>query len=168
MKLRASLLPSLLATLAVCCAASGCRSVNDERIIAMPVRLTFHTVGDWIAHGVAGAGAYKIYNRAKRIPADYPYTALDATGFGGVMIIGDVNGEYAAVDVACPVEAMADVTVQVPEGELYAQCPKCGSTYELFTNCGYPRSGLAAERGYALTRYRVAYGGPSEYMVVTR
>lgn len=147
---------------------SSCHTVNDERIPAMPVRLTFHTQGDWIVHGVAGAGDYKIYNRVKGIPVDYPYTALDATGYGGVMVVCDVSGEYAAVDVACPVEASPDVTVYVPKGELYAQCPKCGSTFEVFSNCGYPRTGLAAERGYALTRYHVSYGGSNEYIVVTR
>lgn len=150
---------------------SACNSVDDNRIPYADVHLTFHTVGDWNIYGVKGSAADSrryIFNQKEHVPSDFPYTVLDRTGFGGILLVTDVIGETLAFDLACPYECRANVRVEVPQGELYAQCPECGSTYDVFTNFGKPRSGPAADKGYSLTRYSVISGGATEYRVVTR
>lgn len=148
--------------------AASCDSVDDNRLPAMPVRLTFRTQAEWITYGINSACQAKSFVKQLRLPSNFPYTALDETGYGGLLLVGDINGDYAAMDLSCPVESRPDIRVKVPDGKLYAECPMCGSTYEIYTNVGMPRSGMAAEQGYALTRYHVRMGGVGEYIVVTR
>ena len=104
--MRKSLLLSLLIVIATI--ITGCHSVDDNRIPYSEVHLTFHTVGDWNIYGVKGAAADHrsyIFTRTERIPADFPYTALDRTGYGGLLLVTDVIGELVAYDLACPYEA---------------------------------------------------------------
>lgn len=162
---------SLLLTLVASWISCGCNSVDDNRIPYAEVHLTFHTVGDWNIYGVKGSAADSrsyIFTTKEHIPADFPYTVLERTGFGGLLLVTDVIGETLAFDLACPYECRANVRVEVPAGELFAQCPVCGSTYDVFTNFGKPRSGPAADKGYSMTRYSVVSGGATEYRVVTR
>ena len=167
--MRKSLLLSLLIVIATI--ITGCHSVDDNRIPYSEVHLTFHTVGDWNIYGVKGAAADHrsyIFTRTERIPADFPYTALDRTGYGGLLLVTDVIGELVAYDLAGPYEARPNIRVTVPNGQLKAECPVCGSTYDIFTNYGKPSSGPAADKGYSLTRYSVVSGGATEYRVITR
>lgn len=154
--------------LAVMIALVGCHHLDTNRIPPAPVRLTFYSVAEWNVYGVAGALNHKRYIKENRVPADYPYTALTQTGFGGVLIVGDVLGAPRAYDLACPVECRADVRIVVDDEALNAYCPKCKSVYSIFTNYGQPLSGPAAEMGYGLQQYYVGAGGQGEYMVVTR
>lgn len=160
------------AVLAACGAAfTACDSVNDDRIPYAEVYLNFPTVADWNIHGVKGdAAAYNIYvyQGNTKIPSNFPYTDLDRTGYGGLLLVNDVMGNSLAYDLACPVEARPLVRLHVPSGQVYAECEMCGSTYEIFTNYGMPRSGPAADKGYALKRYSVTSGGALNYKVVTR
>lgn len=154
-------------------AMAACDTVDDDRIPYAPVHLSFATVADWLQWGVAEESAGHrtyIYVQGSRLntPAGYPYKAADATGYGGLLLVTDVLGAPVAYDLSCPYEARPDVRIEVPHDELFAECPKCGSTYDVFTNHGYPLSGPAAERGYALQRYSVTSGGALEYRVVTR
>lgn len=148
--------------------ATGCHSVDDERIPYSEVHLTFKTIGEWDKYGVAGAATSKPFIKSSRQPIGFPYSDMDRTGYGGLLLTNDALGDLVVYDLACPYEARPTVRVEVPQGKPYAECPECGSTYEIFTNHGYPRSGPAAERGYALKRYSVHYGGALEYLVVTR
>lgn len=134
----------------------------------MQVYVPFTTVGDWNIYGVPGAGSYRYFIKENRQPSNYPYTALSATGFGGVLLVGDVHGRPVAYDMACPVECRADVRVRVVEESLVAECPQCHSTYDIVTNYGYPLSGPAAEYAYGLQRYYVADGRNGEYRVIVR
>lgn len=173
MAMAARLLSPLLAAAVMCVVASGCDSVDDNRIPYCEVHLTFHTVADWNVHGIKGDAAdYGRYiyvpSSGLRVPATFPYTDLDRTGYGGLLLVNDVLGDCRAYDLACPVEVNPNVRVTVPAGELYAECPECGSTYDIYTNHGNPRSGPAAERGYGLQRYSVTSGGALSYRVVTR
>lgn len=147
---------------------AGCQSVDDERIPYSDVRLTFDTQGKWDIYGVGGAAESKRFIKSSRIPAGFPYTDIDRTGYGGLLLVRDALNEVVAYDLACPYEIRPNVRVSVPAGATYAECEGCGSTFEIFTNHGYPRSGPAAERGYALKRYSVVYGGALDYLVVTR
>lgn len=147
---------------------SACHSIDDDRIPPVNVYLNFNTVGDWTLYGVPGAGSYREFIKANRVPSGYPYSALSATGFGGVLLVGDVHSQPVAYDLACPVECRSDVRIKVDTESLTAECPQCHSVYDIVTNYGYPLSGKAAEKGYGLQRYRVSPGNNGEYMVVTR
>ena len=151
----------------------ACDSVDDDRIPYAPVHLSFSTIADWHTWGIAEESAgwrRYIYRPGTRdnIPAGYPYKGVDATGYGGVLLVTDALGNPVAYDLACPYEARPEVRIEVPDDELFARCPKCGSTYDIFTNHGNPRTGPAADRHYGLKRYSVVSGGALEYRVVTR
>lgn len=159
--------------LALILSLTGCDSVNDNRIPYAEVYLSFPTVADWNVHGLKGDAAdYGIYiyrpQSGTRVPVSFPFNDLSRTGFGGLLLVNDVMGNTLAYDLACPVEASIAYTLTVPDGELYAECKHCGSTYDIYTNHGNPRSGPAADRGFGLTRYHVTSGGTLNYKVVTR
>lgn len=144
----------------------SCDKLDDDRIPPAPVRISFTTVGDWNTFGIGGALDSRIFIKENLEPAGYHYTALSATGFGGVIIVGDVNGTSAAYDLACPVERKRDVRIFVNKKEMVGECPECHSTYDIFSLGGYPLTGVAADKGYGLRRYNVG-PGRSEYMIVT-
>ena len=162
----------LLLILAAVLSLFGCSdSVDDNRIPYCEVHLTFKTVGDWNLYGVKGDAAdycRYINTPALRIPAEFPYTALDRTGYGGLLIVTDILGDLHVYDLSCPYECSPQIRVEIPSGELHARCPSCGSTYEIFSNGGMPVSGPAASRGYGLQRYSITSGGALSYRVVTR
>ena len=148
-------------------AASACDSVDDDRIPVMPVQITFNTIAEWNIYGVGGAMDYRRFIRDERIPANYPYTAMTYTGFGGVLLTCDVLGNPMAFDLACPVERKQSVRVQINRDEYVAECPVCHSTYDVFSRPGTPLSGPAANDGYALRRYRVGPSQGGAYMLIS-
>ncbi len=157
-----------LACAALALAAAACHHVDDDRIPPVPVRVAFNTIGDWHTYGVSGVSSPRIFRVADRLPAGFPYTALSYTGFGGIIMVGDIHGRPVAYDLACPVEVKPTVRVQYVEDDMTAECPVCHSVYELVTNYGNPIAGPAAQRGYALQRYSVIPGLQGEYMLITR
>lgn len=159
---------SLILSLAITVIASACHSVDDDRIPPVAVYVPFATQADWTVYGVAGATSWRCFVKSLREPANYPYSALSQTGFGGVLLVSDIHGDPVAYDLACPYECKADIRVVVDQQLQRARCPKCGSVYDIFTNYGYPVGGPSAERGYALQRYHVGQGGQNEFKVITR
>ncbi|MDE6801556.1 MAG: TFIIB-type zinc ribbon-containing protein [Muribaculaceae bacterium] len=157
-----------LCILTILMALTACHHLDDQRIPPAPVRLQFYTVAEWTTYGVVGAMSHRRYIKEQRVPSNFPYTALSQTGFGGLLIVGDILGAPRAYDLACPVECKADVRIVVDEEALNAFCPKCGSIYSVFSNYGQPLSGPAAELGYGLQKYYVGAGSQGEYMIVTR
>ena len=147
-------------------AAGGCKHLDDDRIPPAPVHLVFNTVAEWNRYGVPGALAHKRFIKSERVPGDFPYTALSQTGFGGLLIVGDILGAPRAYDLACPVECRADVRIVVDDEASKAYCPKCKSVYDIFTNYGQPLSGPALEFDYGLRKYYIGAGDRGEYMVV--
>lgn len=145
---------------------TGCHHLDDDRIPPYPVNITFHSVADWNFYGVGGAMDYRYFILSDRVPSGFPYAASSATGFGGVLLVCDVNGTPLAYDMACPVECRNTVRVRIDDESLTAQCPVCHSTYDIFNLGGHPLSGIAAERGYGLRRYVVSPGLSSVYMVI--
>lgn len=135
----------------------------------MPVNIPFANVGIWNTYGVGGALETRRFIRSdkERVPADFPYTVSMYTGYGGVLLASDYNGNPVAYDLACPVECRRDVRVTLDEEMLAAVCPVCHSAYSIFENYGHPISGPAAEKGYGLTRYLVS-PGLCDYYVITR
>lgn len=146
---------------------AGCDSVNDDRVPVRPVQIAFGTVAEWNIYGVGGALDYRRFIRDERIPANYPYTANTFTGFGGVLLTCDVLGNPKAFDLSCPVECKQTVRVEVNTDEYVAECPVCHSTYDVFSLPGTPLSGPAADKGYALRRYRVGPSQGGAYMLIS-
>ncbi len=166
---------ALAATVAILSLA-GCHDVDSDRIPLAAVRIPFTTIGDWHAYGIAGAATSRRFIRETGSPTEppgYPYTAMTATGYGGVLLVGtfSYSGDPqltppAAFDLSCPVEARRDIRVVADSDQGYARCPKCGSTYDIFQGNGMPLSGPAAQQRYGLRRYRVVGGTGSEYVVI--
>lgn len=151
-------------------ALGGCSSVDNKRTPPAPVRIAFPTEAEWRLWGTPAATDYRtfIFNANERVPANFPWTALTHTGYGGVLLVSDVMGTPVAFDLSCPVENRADVRVAVDTETNQAVCPVCKSRYEVFSNFGIPLSGRAHDLGYALTRYNVGPGQGGEYRVITR
>lgn len=157
----------------VCAVLSGCKHLDDDRIPYVPVLIEFSTVGVWDQYGVSGAAQNKEFLLSNRAtlnkPAGFPFNANSATGFGGVMLVTDYDGQYQAYDMACPVECRSNIRI-VPvdnSGKPCAECPECHSKYDIY-RWGGPISGPAARKGngYGLTRYRVLPGASGIYMVI--
>lgn len=149
---------------------SACNHIDDDRIPPAPVYIAFQSVAEWERYGVAGATDFRRFIKAERIPDDYPYAALTETGYGGVLLVSDLMGECRAYDLSCPVEARANIRVEVDTESNIAFCPTCGSIYDIYSNFGTPLSGPAIDRGYGLRRYRVSAPMPSTipYRIITR
>jgi hypothetical protein len=149
---------------------SSCERINFERIPPSSVRLSFDTAAEWQMYGTPGALDHKnfILSGNTRIPKNFPWTALTYTGYGGILLVGDITGAPYAYDLACPVEVQSDVRVEIDETNNEAVCPKCGSRFAVFTNYGIPISGEARKLKRGLRRFNVGAGSNGEYMLVTR
>lgn len=147
-------LRALLGIAAVLCMAS-CDSIEDDRIPESVVRIDLSVAGQWDVYGVHAVPDYRRFIRQNREPANFPYTDLTYTGYGGVLLVADINGVPQAYDLSCPVEARRDVRISVDTEKLQAVCDKCGSRYDIFSNYGYPISGQATTMKYGLKHYQV-------------
>lgn len=153
----------------------SCNSVDDERIPRMPVNISLADAGTWNTYGVSGFGMSQrfILTQTLREPSGFPYSAVSATGYGGVLLINGMDAYTAdtnvplAYDLSCPVEMKQSVRVEV-EGELYhAVCPVCGSIYDVTMGGGAPLSGPAAtgKHKYGLRRYSCYPTGTGGYII---
>lgn len=145
---------------------SGCETINDDRIPVSAVNIPFVNEAQWNLCGVSAAMDWQYFIRNKRIPSDYAYTASCTTGYGGVLLVCDVLGNPAAYDLACPVERSSSVRLFINTDDMVAECPQCGSTYDVFSLSGHPLSGTAADKGYGLKCYHVGYGSV-DYMLIS-
>lgn len=132
---------------AVTLSLAGCEHLDSNRIPWAEVRIAFDTPAQWETYGVAGAMDHRRFIKADRQPANYPYTSLTYTGFGGVLLVSDVQGVPQAYDLACPVEMSYKVRVSINPATHLAECPECHSTYDVFINNGASITGIAAQRG---------------------
>lgn len=147
--------------------AVACNTVDDDRIPYAPVRISFSTQAMWETFGVTGAVQSRSFVRDQGLPAGFPYTDLTYTGFGGVLLCGDIHGNAVAYDLACPVERSRTTLIIVDQDAVNAFCPKCGSIYDIYANFGIPLAGEAAQRGYALKRYSVSQGTQTDYRLIS-
>lgn len=166
MRILFKILPAIL-----CIVLSSCdKEVNDERIPPVSVNIELNNQGLWDTYGVHGYGQYRIFIKVDKIPADFPYTAMSYTGFGGVLLIsGYANGDYnspLAYDLACPVEAKQTTRVGIDSDTFEAVCPVCGSHYDVCEGEGRPVSGRALELNYGMQRYRVVASSLGGYTIV--
>lgn len=154
---------------------SGCHSVDDDRIPAMPVNISLADAGIWNTYGVFGFGQNRrfIISQTTREPFGFPYTEASATGFGGILLISGLD-PYTGIadlplvyDLSCPVERSPSIRVEV-EPELYnAVCPVCGSVYDVTIGAGAPLAGPAAtgKVKYGLKRYSCYASGMGGFII---
>lgn len=158
---RCRLFMALLATVFL----SSCHSVDDTRLPTAPVNVVFNDPGVWSVYGIGGALQHKRFIKDEQIPAGFPYAAASYTGFGGLLLVGDFTGQPVVYDLACPVECRRDVRVAVDDDLHIAACPVCHSTYAIYESYGHPLSGIAADRGYGLTHYRIMPTATGGYQI---
>lgn len=151
------------------CMITSCESVNDERIPPVAVYIDLSNQGTWDTYGVHGYGQNTRFIKQERIPANYPYSTLTYTGFGGVLLIsgrsGDDYNSPLAYDLACPVEAKNNVRLSIDRQTFEAYCPKCHSRFDVCENNGAPISGEALSRNYGLQRYKVNRAQMGGYII---
>ena len=158
---------AMLVVPAAAAALGGCHHIDNHRLHVAYVNVTFLTQADWDFYGVSGAGQHKIFNVKDRVPANFPYTAMSATGVGGILLCTTYLTQPVAYDLACPVECRADVRVFIND-DMKAECPRCHSLYDVFEGLGNPVGGPAAEQGYGLEVYRVGPGPQGECMMISK
>ena len=138
----------------------SCTEVSDNAVPAYPVSINLSTAGYWQTYGVHSPGAYRLFVKSDRIPANYPYTANTYTGFGGVMLVSDIyTNTPKAYDLSCPVECKSNVRIAIDEKTYEAVCASCGSRYDVMGGWGTPISGKALTRKVGLSRYSVVQKG---------
>ncbi|MDR2384380.1 MAG: (2Fe-2S)-binding protein [Tannerella sp.] len=98
----------------------------------------------------------------KAVPAYKTYTIKDVNlaqgesiGYGGVLVVHNMFGEYKAFDLSCPYETSQDVLVEVDDEVLYAVCPVCGTKYDVGTGNGAPNG----KSRHSLRIYNVIQNG---------
>ena len=163
---------------AVCVIASlamgGCKSVNNDVTPSVPVNLNLGSPDLWNTYGVEGFGNYRVFIKSLRVPADFPYSANSATGYGGVLLINGVNpftseaGVPMAYNLSCPVENSPDIRVSMQADGLVpvAVCPDCGSHYDVVERGGSPASGPALAEKRGLRRFECRPGPYGGYLIV--
>lgn len=171
---RKNSLRRILTSVVLGCVAAGffsaCDEIDFDRVPPTNVRVSFDTQPEWNLYGTPGALDHKtfILDGNYREPTDFPWTALTYTGYGGVLLVGDISGAPYAYDLACPVELKRDVRLKIDEEANEAYCPKCGSRFAVYTNYGSPISGEAKKLKRGLRRFNVGPGMNGEFMVISR
>ncbi len=157
---------SCLIPVALAVMTCACSHVDDERIPAASVNVELSSHGYWDIYGVHGLGQSKRFIKSERIPADFPFTAMTFTGFGGILLVTDLANQPLAYDLACPFEVSPTVRVDFNPDNLNAECPQCHSVYNVCEYQGSAVSGPAYERKYGLRRYRVLPAATGGYNIV--
>lgn len=130
----------------------ACSRIDSFRIPYFPVHIDLDNTGLWNTYGVSGVGTSRTFIRELKVPANFPYTQLTYTGYAGVLLICDINNEPLAYDLACPVEVSSNTRVFIND-KLEAECPVCGSRYNVIEAYGAPIYGPAVDKKYGLQRY---------------
>lgn len=132
-------------------------AVDSERIPFAPVHVDLSGQGTWDLYGVHGFGQGRMFIRtghsADQQPRDFHYNDLSATGFGGLLLVADLENQPLLYDLACPVERKTTVRIAYDRDTQIATCPECGSRYNVCEHFGSPVSGPAFERKWGLKRY---------------
>ena len=150
----------------VAVALAACTKVENHRIPYSSVNIALDNTGLWDTYGVHALGDCRIFNKSQKIPSNFAYTAMTFTGYGGVMLVAGVDNTPLAYDCCCPVECAPGITLFF-NSELEAECPTCGSRFDVINGTGSPLSGEAHEKAYGLTIYHAfpaSFGG----YVITR
>lgn len=135
-------------------ATTGCDHIDNKAVPSFTVRIDLGGYALWNAYGVGGMGEYRVFDRIKGIPANFPYNVNTYTGYGGVLLMMGIDGPLA-YDLSCPVERSHDITLSIDPENFEAVCPKCGSRYNPLTGAGGPVKGVAINSKLGMRSYRV-------------
>ena len=147
-------IPKLLAALALLVAASSCEHIDNKAVPSFNVRIDLGSFALWNTYGVNGMGDYRIFDRSKNLPANYPFNVNTYTGYGGVLLMMGLEAPMA-YDLSCPVEAAYNITLSINPENFEAVCPKCGSRYDPLMGAGGPVKGVAINNKVGMRQYRV-------------
>ena len=144
----------IAAVIALLTLASSCDRIDNKTIPSYTVHIDLSGYALWSVYGVNGMGDYRIFNRDKRIPANFPYSMNTYTGFGGVLLIMGIDGPLA-YDLSCPVEISQDVILSINASNFEAVCPRCNSHFDPLMGSGGPISGVAINNKVGMRQYHV-------------
>jgi len=159
---------SLIVLLGV--AITSCDKIDNKTLPNYSVRINLGDYGLWNTYGVHVLGDYRIFNRVKGLPSNFPYNVNTYTGFGGVLLFMGQDMQTGgpvplAFDMACPVEHDVNVTVSIDPTNLDAVCAKCGSHYDVLLGGGGPSSGMAVDYKVGLNVYKVRPTSSGGYII---
>lgn len=135
---------------------AGCEGTTFQSSVpAYPVRIVIDTkVGAFVHFQTTSLGSHLVVNKEGYfMDGKYilPTGAMDAWGYGGVVIYISSNG-YDAYDMACPYCAEKGSCSPCGINGAHAVCPECGEEYDLLSGVAVPTKGIAQE---ALRRLNV-------------
>ena len=134
--------------------ATSCDHINNKTVPSFTVRIDLGNNALWNVYGVSGMGDYRIFDRNKGIPSNFPYNVNTYTGYGGVLLMMGLE-EPLAYDLSCPVEASPNITLSISSDKFEAVCPTCGSHYDPLMGAGGPVKGVAINNKVGMRQYRV-------------
>lgn len=142
----------MMAAIALLC--SACDHIDNKAVPSFTVRIDLGSFALWNTYGVNGVGEYRIFNRDKNLPANFPYNVNTFTGYGGVLLMMGIDGPMA-YDLACPVEISQNITLSIDANTYEAICPSCKSHFNPLTGAGGPSSGVAVNNKLGMRQYHV-------------
>ena len=152
--MRVNRIISVFFALLVLSLGSGCDKIDNKTVPSFTVRIDLGNIALWNTYGVAGMGDYRIFNREKQLPSNFPYNVNTYTGYGGVLLMMGLEAPMA-YDLSCPVEVSRDVILSVNPDNYDAVCPRCGSRFNPLTGAGGPMSGVAINNKVGMRQYRI-------------
>ena len=133
----------------------GCEGTTFQSSVpTYPVHVVIDTRGLFVHFVETNANAYitvdanGYYENGKYVK---PTGAMDAWGYGGVVAYVSMNG-YVAFDLACPHCAGQGIKSPCVINSPYAECPRCGEQYDLYSGYAFPQKGISKE---ALRKYYI-------------
>lgn len=138
----------------------GCESPKDP-VIGYPVRFEVNTKTVFIDFTPQNINAYITLNKEgykENGVWKLPATAMDAWGYGGVVLYVSMVG-YVAFDLACPHCAAEGRRSPCEMNGIYAVCPHCGEEYEVASGYGFPCKGISKYAMHRIQDVRVSYNG---------
>ena len=133
---------------------SACEHIDNKTVPRYTVRIDLGSYAMWSTYGVNGVGDYRIFNRDKHIPSNFPYNINTYTGYGGVLLMMGIDGPLA-YDLSCPVEIKQDIVLSISSENFEAVCPRCNSHFDPLMGDGGPVSGVAINNKVGMRQYHV-------------
>lgn len=149
---------SLVVALAAMVVGTSCDHIDNKAVPRFTVRIDLSNMALWNTYGVSGMGTYRIFDREKGIPSNFPFTVNTYTGYGGVLLMMGMDAPMA-YDLSCPVEASQSVILSIDPDNFDAFCPRCESRFNPLTGAGGPVRGPAINNKVGMRQYRVIPSG---------
>ena len=162
--MRFSKIIKALAVVIVMAATSACDHIDNKVVPRYTVRIDLGTFALWNTYGVSGMGEYRIFDRNKMLPSNFPYNVNTYTGYGGVLLMMGLNGPMA-YDLSCPVEAGQNITLSISADNFEAVCARCGSHFDPMMGAGGPVKGVAINNKVGMRQYRVIPSNSGGYII---